>query len=98
MSIILCFTRIVAHLVSSPRPILMGAAVVLSSLASIVEARQVSISIEPPIDSHGHAVFQIVDTPRTVWSFPNSRAGISELGKRIESLHGFDADGSEVPI
>ena len=73
-------------------------AVLLWCLASVGNARQVSVLIQPPVDSHARAFVEIVCPPVRIWSFPNRYGGVSELGSRIERLEAFDAAGGEIPV
>jgi hypothetical protein len=81
-----------------PTQFLLTVAALILCMAAVVQARQIKLRIEPPVDSPGTAIIEVVGRPLKVWSFPNSYAGVSELGKRIRSLSAFDAAGSEVQI
>jgi predicted metalloprotease with PDZ domain len=70
----------------------------LCFFASVVGARQVNVVIQPPVDSHARAFIEVIGGPIQIWSFPNTYAGVSELGNRIEKLEAFDAAGAEIPI
>jgi predicted metalloprotease with PDZ domain len=70
----------------------------LCCFASVVSARQVRVIIQPPVDSHARAFIEVVSDPVRIWSFPNSYAGVSELGSRIERLEAFDTDGAEISV
>lgn len=54
--------------------------------------------IQPPVDSHARAFIEIVSPPVRIWSFPNSYAGVLDLGNRIERLEAFDAAGGEIQV
>jgi predicted metalloprotease with PDZ domain len=56
------------------------------------------VLIQPPVDSHGRAFVEVTDAPRRIWSFPNTYAGVSDLGIRIESFEAFDASGAEISV
>src|SRR6266852_8172850 len=73
-------------------------AVLLCSFASVVSARQVNVVIQPPVDGHARAFIEVIWGPVRIWSFPNSYAGVTELGNRIERLEAFDATGVEIPV
>ena len=73
-------------------------AALLCCFASAVSARQVNVVIQPPVDSHARAFIEVIGDPVRVWSFPNSYAGVTELGNRIERLEAFDATGVEIPV
>jgi hypothetical protein len=74
------------------------AAVLLGCFAAVVNARQVNVVIQPPVDSHAHAFIEVIGGPVQTWSFPNSYAGVSELGIRIERLEAFDAAGAKISV
>src|SRR5260370_11408766 len=74
------------------------AAALLCCFISVVSARQVNVVIQPPVDSHARAFIEVIGDPVRVWSFPNSYAGVTELGNRIERLEAFDATGAEIPV
>lgn len=65
---------------------------------SIASARQVNVAIQPPVDSHARAFVELIGAPARIWSFPNTYAGVSELGNRIERLQAFDAAGAEISV
>src|SRR5216683_706863 len=73
-------------------------AALLCCFASAVSARQVNVVIQPPVDSKARAFIEVIGDPVRIWSFPNSYAGISELGKRIEKLEAFDTAGAEISV
>jgi hypothetical protein len=73
-------------------------AALLCCFASGVSARQVNVVIQPPVDSHAHVLIEVTVDPVRIWSFPNSYAGVTELGNRIERLEAFDATGAEIPV
>ncbi len=73
-------------------------AALLCCFASAVSARQVNVVIQPPVDSHARAFIEVIGDPVRVWSFPNSYAGVTELGNRIERLEAFDAAGAGISI
>src|SRR6266850_2417676 len=75
-----------------------AAAVWLCWFAAVVNARQVNVVIQPPVDSHARAFIEVIGEPVRIWSFPNSYAGVSELGIRIERLAAFDAAGAEISV
>ena len=66
--------------------------------ASAVSARQVNVVIQPPVDSKARAFIEVIGDPVRIWLFPNSYAGISDLGKRIEKLEAFDTAGAEISV
>ena len=74
------------------------AALLSCCFASVIGARQVRVVIQPPVDSHGRAFIEVVDRPVRVWSFPNTYAGVSELGIRTERLEAFDATGAAISV
>lgn len=80
------------------RGILSCAALLLFFLAPAVSARQISIVVQPPIDSYGRVFIEVTSEPVRRWAFLNSYAGVSELGKRIEDLKAFDAAGAEIAV
>jgi len=56
------------------------------------------VVIQPPVDSHARAFIEVIGEPVRIWSFPNSYAGVTELGNRIERLEAFDAAGAEISV
>ena len=54
--------------------------------------------IQAPVDSHARVFIEVIGGPIRVWSFPNSYAGVTELGNRIEGFKAFDTDGVEVSV
>ena len=56
----------------------------LGCLASGTSARQINVIVQPPVDSHARAFIEVIGDPVRIWSFPNSYAGVTELGIRIE--------------
>jgi predicted metalloprotease with PDZ domain len=56
------------------------------------------VVIQPPVDSHARAFIEVIGGPIRIWSFPNSYAGVTELGNRIERLEAFDTAGAEIPV
>src|SRR6266404_5026804 len=83
---------------SRRRMTLACGAALLCCFASAVSARQVNVVIKPPVDSHARAFIEVIGDPVRVWSFPNSYAGVTELGNRIERLEAFDAAGAEISV
>jgi predicted metalloprotease with PDZ domain len=81
-----------------PGRIQLTVAALFLGLVPIVQARQVKVRIQPPVDSPGTASIEVVGKPVRRWSFRNDFAGVTELGKRVTSLSAFDAAGSEVQI
>ena len=75
-----------------------GVAVLLCCIAAIVNARQVKVVIQPPVDSHARAFIEVIGEPVRIWSFRNSYSGVSELGTRIEKPEAFDASGAEISV
>jgi predicted metalloprotease with PDZ domain len=70
----------------------------LCCFASVARARQINVVVEPPVDSHARAFIEVIGDPVRIWSFPNSYAGVTELGNRIERLEAFDTAGAEIPV
>ncbi len=66
--------------------------------ASVATARQIVVIIQPPVDSHARAFIEVTGDPVRIWSFPNSYAGVTELGSRIERLEEFDTAGAEISV
>src|SRR5713226_5152440 len=73
-------------------------AVWLCCFASVVKARQVKVVIQPPVDSHARTFIEVIGGPVRIWSFPNSYAGVTELGNRIDKLEAFDPAGAEISV
>src|SRR5216684_6148090 len=73
-------------------------AALLCCFASVVSARQVNVVIQPPVDGHARAFIEVIWGPVRIWSFPNSYAGVTELGNRIERLEAFDTAGAEISV
>ena len=70
----------------------------LFCLASAVSGRQVKVVIQPPVDSHARVLIEVIGDPIRIWSFPNTYAGVTELGNRIERLEAFDTAGAEIAV
>lgn len=84
---------------ASRRPAVVACcALLLCCFASAVSARQVNVVIQPPVDSHARAFIEVICDPVRIWSFPNSYAGVTELGNRIERLEAFDRTGAEISV
>src|SRR5712691_3565564 len=66
--------------------------------ASVASARQIVVVIQPPVDSHARAFIEVTGDLVRIWSFPNSYAGVTELGNRIERLEAFDTSGTEISV
>jgi hypothetical protein len=69
----------------------------LSCLASMVSAQRLRIEIRVLPDANGRVIVEGSCAPAASWSFPDSYAGILNLGSRIEGLRLYDAAGAEVP-
>src|SRR5258708_17526942 len=72
-------------------------AVWLCCFASVVNARQVNVTVHAFPGSPGHVVIEGSCEPTKVWSFRNDYGGVSELGSRVAELKLFDAAGAEIP-
>ena len=81
-----------------PGRIQLTVAALFLGVVPIVQARQIKVRIQPPVDSPGTATIEVVGKPVRRWSFRNDFAGVNELGRRVTSLSAFDAAGSEVQI
>jgi hypothetical protein len=79
------------------RLIICGASVICC-FASTVSASQINVVIQPSDGSPGRALIEILSEPTRAWSFPNSYAGVSELGSRVRNPLAFDTAGSEIPL
>jgi len=73
-------------------------AVWLCWYASVASATQINVVIQPPVDSHARAFIEVIGGPDRIWSFPNSYAGVTEMGNRIERLEAFDPTGAEISV
>src|SRR6266436_6206931 len=71
---------------------------VLICLSSIAGAQRLRIEIRVLPNTNGRVIVQGSGAPAAAWSFPDSYAGILNLGSRIEGLRLYDAAGIEVPI
>lgn len=72
--------------------------VLLCWLAPSASAQQVTIAIQPPIDSPGRAIIDVTSAPVQIWSFPDTYAGVSNLGRRVEKFDAFDGTGAAIQV
>lgn len=92
------FIRVVRANRAMPGRIQLTVAALFLLLVTAVQARQIRVKIQPPVDSPGTATIEVVGKPVRSWSFRNDYAGVSELARRVTSLSAFDAAGAEVQI
>lgn len=71
-------------------------AALLICLSSIVSGQRLRIEIRVLPDANGRAIVEGSCAPDTAWSFPDSYAGVLNLGSRIEGLKLYDVAGAEV--
>ena len=68
----------------------------LCSMASIVNAQQMSVVIGVQPDKPARVLIEGKCAPTIVWSFRDSYAGVLSLGTRVSGMQLFDVEGAEI--